>query len=259
MIMRVVIRDNRKSPLHYLEDLENFANGREYVFKPGVNVIVGENGCGKTTLMNLIKSYLMVDLSECSRGQFNKNINYLFNGFGDNNNFYDGVDVYADYSKNTFRLSHKGERIDNDEVCESHRTLAEFLEQNSSSTGESVVVALNSLFNLMFGKEAKLKFDYHDQFEEIYPQYVEYVEKHRVICDDEWTILMDEPDRNLSLENLSQIKSILSFHKPNTQIIAVVHNPLLICALSKKNGVNFIEMTDGYIDKVRKEVSNLMR
>jgi ABC-type cobalamin/Fe3+-siderophores transport system ATPase subunit len=69
---------------------------------------------------------------------------------------------------------------------------------------------------------------------------------------------MDEPDRNLDIENIAQIKGILSFHKPQTQIIAVVHNPLLIYALSKKKCVNFIELTPGYIDRVKKQINEIV-
>ena len=134
-----------------------------------------------------------------------------------------------------------------------------FLDQNESSTGEGVLVAINYLFGYMFGKKAKLTFDYDKQFSGHYQPYADYVKSHRVECDDEWTILMDEPDRNLSLENIAHIKAILSFHKPHTQVIAVVHNPLLICALSKKRNVNMIEMTDGYVEKVVREVYDLMK
>ena len=49
MVTKVIIQDNTKSPLRYIADLKAFNNGREYVFQPGVNIIVGENGCGKTT------------------------------------------------------------------------------------------------------------------------------------------------------------------------------------------------------------------
>lgn len=129
MVTKVEIKDNKRTPITYLPNLKNFKNGKVYEFKPGVNVIVGENGCGKTTLMNLIKKYLVVDYSECFRGEYNCNINDLFR----------------------------------------------------------------------------------------------------------------------------------TFHKEHTQVIAVVHNPLLICALSKKKSINLIEMTDGYIDKVRNEVRNLMK
>lgn len=256
MVTKVLIQDNTRSPLHYIADLEAFGNGREYVFLPGVNVIVGENGCGKTTLLNLIRAYLCVDYTECSRGDYNHNINKLFRTFT-NETILDGVDVFADYTKNTFRLSHAGEKA-RDNALKTAAEFSTFMDQNSASTGEGVVVAINYLFRHIFGKGTSLTFDYHDQFKEVYPLYVDYVEKHRMECDDEWTILMDEPDRNLSLENIGQVKGILSFHKPKTQIIAVVHNPLLICALSKNPTVHFIETTDGYVNRMVKEVNQLI-
>lgn len=254
---KVVIRDNAKSPLRYLQDLDNFKNGMEYSFKPGVNIIVGENGCGKTTLMNLIRKYLCVDYTECFRGDYNCNINDLFRDFK-GESMLDGVDVYADYAKNTFRLSLAGEKQRN-EALKTFEDFGSLLEQNSSSTGEGVLVAISYLFRYMFGKKAKMKYDYKVQFEKSYPLYVDYVERHRVICDEEWTVLMDEPDRNLSLDNIGQIKSILSFHKPNVQIIAVVHNPLLIYALSEEKDVNIIEMTDGYVKNVKRQIKELVR
>lgn len=257
MITKVVIRDNTKSPIHYIADLKAFKNGKEYVFHPGVNIIVGENGSGKTTLMNLIKKYLCVDYTECSRGEYNCNINALFRTFH-NNAMLDGVDVYADYKKNTFRLSHAGEKANND-AMKTFEEFGSFIDQNNSSTGEGVLVAINYLFGYIFGKKVQLLFDYKEQFREVYPLYVDYVEKHRVECADEWTILMDEPDRNLSLANLQNIKGILSFHKPHTQMIAVIHNPLLICALSKFEHINFIELTKGYIKKVKKEINKLIK
>lgn len=256
MVTKVVIRDNTKSPIRYIADLKAFRNGKEYVFRPGVNVIVGENGSGKTTLMNLIRKYLCVDYTECSRGDYNCNINALFRTFN-MDTMLDGVDVYADYNKNTFRLSHAGEKVHN-EAMKTFEEFGSFFDQNESSTGEGVLVAINYLFGYIFGKNAKLTFDYN-QFKKVYPLYVDYVDKHRVECEDEWTILMDEPDRNLSLQNLEHIKDILSFHKPQTQIIAVVHNPLLIYALSKMEHVHFIELTRGYVKEIRKQVNAIVK
>lgn len=74
--------------------------------------------------------------------------------------------------------------------------------------------------------------------------------------DFEYTILMDEPDRNLDIKNIMQVYNILSFHKPQTQIIAVVHNPALIYKLSKLDCVHFVEMTKGYLKKVIDFVNN---
>lgn len=255
MIYKVKIKDNQKSPLHYLPDLEAFKNGTEYLFQPGVNVIVGENGCGKTTLMKLIESYLVVDKEECGRGTFNSNINRLYQSLG--KDFLGGVSVIADYEKNTFRLCHVAEK-DDDQVMSSFRNFGTFFEQKHASTGEGVHMALASLFGYMFGGGAKLKFNY-SQFKEDYPEYIKYITKHRNTCIDEWTILMDEPDRNLDIENIDEIRGVLSFHKEQTQIIAVIHNPLLIYNLSNNPEVNLIEMTPGYVGKVKKTIDNLIK
>jgi len=254
MVTKVVIRDNKRTPFRYISELDNFANGKTYEFKAGVNVIVGENGCGKTTLLNLIKTYLMVDYTECNKGMFNSNINSLFMGW-EKDSFLDGVDVYADYEKNTFRLSHAGEKLSR-KAIETISDFSDAYEQSRSSTGQGVLIAISSLFNYIFSKKAKLNFDY-SMFADNYKQYYDYTQSHKVSCDNEWTILMDEPDRNLSIDNIVDVKGVLSFHKPYTQIISVVHNPLLIYALSKCDEVNFIEMTDGYINKVKKTIKSL--
>ena len=257
MVTKVIIKDNQKCPIDYITELKNFKNGKEYEFKTGVNVIVGENGSGKTTLLNLIRAYLLVDLSECSAGTYNCNINKLFPNPFDHKEILDGVDVFADYQRNTFRLCHAGERKHNDEIFEDDISSSQFLDQNWSSTGEGVIIALSALFKRIFSKNARLTFDYL-QFKDNYMEYMKYIHDH-VISGDEWTILMDEPDRNLSIDNIGQIECILNVHKKHTQIIAVIHNPLIIYALSKNPEVNFIEMTKGYVKKVVKEVNRIMK
>lgn len=252
MVTKVKINDNKRAPLGYLNDLKNFRSGTEYVFKPGVNIIVGENGCGKTTLLNILKLYLVVGYNECERGKFNSNINSIAS-------FHkiDGIDVYADYDKNTFRLSHAGERQKHDAI-ERFDDFGMTYMQAKSSTGESVNIAINRLLKLMFSQDVNLKFDY-DQFKDNYPEFHKYILEHREKdCPNEFTILMDEPDRNLSLENLKEIKEILSFHKENTQIIAVIHNPLLIASLSKIPDINFIEMTEGYVKKIKDAIREML-
>lgn len=258
MVTKVCINDNTNTPIRYLSDLDNFQNGKTFEFKAGVNIIVGENGSGKSTLLNLIKRYLLVDHRGCGRGIFNNRINALCKDIVDRTpKLYDGVGVYADYDKNTFSLCHEGE-IESDEIMKSRLNFAAYIEQARASTGEAVVVAINALWKIIFSPDAKLKFDY-SALKSDYPEYVEYVDKHRIECADEYTILMDEPDRNLSLENIGHIRNVLSFHKEQTQIIAVIHNPLLIYYLVKKNTVNVVEMTEGYVDKVMRTVKEMTR
>lgn len=256
MVEKVVVKNNKNTPIDYLPELKAFKDGSVFEFKKGVNIIVGKNGCGKTTLMNLIRKYLLVDLSECSAGEFNCNINDICDCFGDKH-VYDGVGVYADYQRNTFRLCHAGERTRNDDVFADEYSVNEFFGQKFSSTGEGVLKSLDSLFGRIFSKGARLKFDY-TQFKSNYKPYMRYIADH-VVEGDEWTVLMDEPDRNLDIENIEQIHGILNIHKEHVQIIAVIHNPLLILSLAKNPDVNIIEMTKGYVNSIRKKVNKLLK
>jgi hypothetical protein len=44
MVTKVIIKDNTKSPIYYLEDLPAFKNGKEFIFKEGVNNILKRSG-----------------------------------------------------------------------------------------------------------------------------------------------------------------------------------------------------------------------
>lgn len=40
--------------IKFKADYRCFKEGTEFVFKPGINLVVGENGCGKSTLLELL-------------------------------------------------------------------------------------------------------------------------------------------------------------------------------------------------------------
>lgn len=66
-------------------------------------------------------------------------------------------------------------------------------------------------------------------------------------------------DRNLDVDNIMDLYNVLSFHKPQTQIIAVIHNPALIYKLSELDCLNFIEMTKGYLKKITSFMNKKIR
>jgi ABC-type transport system involved in cytochrome bd biosynthesis fused ATPase/permease subunit len=72
-----------------------------------------------------------------------------------------------------------------------------------------------------------------------------------------FTVILDEPDKNLDIENIEMVENDLLLSTKTSQIIAAIHNPIMIYRLSKLNNVNFIELTKGYIDKINKLINKL--
>lgn len=253
MIQKIKITDNTDTPMgHYVAKLPSFANGTEYTFTNRVNVIVGENGCGKTTLLKTLRAYLAVYQDECGRGEYNCVLHKVYDWVNDK--MRDGADVYADYRLNTFSTFAAEDR-DPNVALESFRRFGEHYELNTMSKGQKTAYALLTLFEHMYSKNTKTTFNYKTVFGDCEP-YMDYIDKHRVLENENtWTILMDEPDNSVDMERIMELYGILSEPKDDTQIIAVLHNPFLIAKLSTVKSVNMIEMSDGYIDKIRKFVN----
>jgi len=267
MVGSVEIVDNTKSPIGYLMEIPNFANGMKYEFKPGVNIIIGENGCGKTTLLSLIRSYLMVDIRTVGTGMFNNALHKAHHNFGDNSDneafsesFSDGVIVKSDYYRQTFNYIRDNEISSNDINENSHISVGECLNSRFLSSGQSNSSSLGELFNMAFSlKPEQLVVNYEKIFKKYnYNNRIKYIKENK-IKGDEFTFLIDEPDSSLDIENIKMLYDIFSFHKEQTQIIAVLHNPLLIASLSQVECVNVIEMTDGYLNKIKKSINSLLK
>ena len=60
-----------------------------------------------------------------------------------------------------------------------------------------------------------------------------------------WSIDIDK------MQDEPKLDKVLSYQKEMTQLICVIHNPILIYKLSKLNYINFIELTDGYLEEIK--------
>jgi hypothetical protein len=207
-------------------------------------------------MLNIIRDYLMIDGERCGAGLFNGNIDKVLNGtfFDEVRAMKDGVEIYADYELNTFNYT-PFESRDNRVFLERGRYSEIMLkmDSNSMSKGQQTTFALSTLFQKIFGKNAVLKFDYKSVFGR-YESYMEYIEKHKIENNKVWTILMDEPDSSVDIDHIIELYNILSYKKEHTQIICVIHNPFLIAKLADVKDVNMIEMSRGYVRKIKKEV-----
>lgn len=274
MIRSVTVRDARCAPYSYVADIPALKEGTTIEFKPGINIIVGANGCGKSTLIKTIATYLL-----CGNGCMKTPTGY--NAVGDAVNdrhlwdptesekLLDGVDVAHDYNGVAFILRNSYE-MENGDALRDMDSFVSAYKRRVSSMGENTMFSIQTLFDVMFADKGveylafpvanlkKIMDNAGDVWKERIRQLLQYYKRNQVTDltpeDFQYTVLMDEPDRNLDIYNLDQVADILSQDKEMTQLIATVHNPLLIARLSQKPNVNIIEMTEGYVNAVHTEI-----
>lgn len=269
MIKSVKINDNSRLPVSYACELDSFKNGVEYNFNPGVNIIIGRNGCGKSTLIRLISQFMLCESTSVSQIP-DQPLDWpdLFKSdFGENSTtLNDGADIVSDYLGVVYNyITHKD--VDERAVMSSVENVSLYLHNAQSSTGETMISTLETLFDIAFSNKdiyfpLKKLFEMSKTSNDLWSKrmhaLLQYYKRNMVLIPQEefeFTFLLDEPDRNLDISNIEQMYEVLSYSKPYTQLICVLHNPILIYKLSKLEHVNFIEMTDGYLDEIKKVFS----
>lgn len=263
MIHKIEINNSNNSPFPYI-DLSrggNFNLQSSYTFTKGVNVIVGANGSGKSTLLDIIRSYTLCDKSNHSR--LPKSL-LSMNIFSHNVELLDGINVQSNYGCSTFNL--RGIEDNKNSFNSTDygiRDFAELLTSTSLSKGQQNLLTIENMFKVMFdeGNSSLLHFpikDISDKVKSLNSDHPWYLALNSLLSyymsnnipDEVVSVLMDEPEQNLDLYNTSKLFGILSHKRDDTQIICSIHNPLLIYRLSKLSHVNFIELTDGYIEDI---------
>lgn len=265
MIHKAILNNISLSPYPYIDSERNdiFNLKNEYEFKPGINILIGKNGCGKTTLLNILRSYTL-----CNNEYHSKlpksllDIN-LFRP-SESKPFLNGIDVLANYGASTYNLRNTKD-IPTHRQMDNLFNFKETIITNNHSTGQGNIHNIQTLLELMFNEpttNTTIKFPINeiinkiDSYEttnhpwksNLIDLYNYYIRNN--INDEVVTILMDEPEQNLDIDNLQQIYTILSETRPDTQIIASIHNPILIYRLSQLGNINIIEMNDGYLKTI---------
>lgn len=272
MITKVEIVNNENTPLSYLSSINGFENGKSYEFKPGINIVIGKNGCGKSTLLKLISIYCLCGgkyFSEIGHDTLNPLFDFTLDLSSDNTaNLKDGANIHCDYAGVVYNYIAQRE-MKNDTALKNIGNFECFFRGINSSTGESMMESLMHYFSLTFeNKDVQFPIQKlvdrskrcNNVLKDNIISLLKYYKKNAIDIsqqDFEYTMLMDEPDRNLDVFNIQQIYGILSQPKEMTQLICVLHNPIVIYRLSKLPNINFVEMSDGYLDSIKEMIKKL--
>lgn len=261
MIKSVIIDNNENLPLKYSYKLESLKNGTRFDFTNGVNIIIGKNGSGKTTLLKNIASYLL-----CKHNYYSQLPNFAvfgealkLNDLFNDNELKDGMKVKCDYAGVVYNYIPCNSQQNSADID----ILSNFIECGNKSAGERIIYEIYSLFELAFNnkniqfpiKEIISQRDKsNDLWKERFTNLLKYYKENSFVPtqdDFSFTFLIDEPDKNLDISNIEEMYNVLSYQKEMTQLICVIHNPILIYKLSKLDYINFIELTDGYLEEIK--------
>lgn len=270
MIQSVKITDNKNLPVSYAYKLDSFANGTEYKFKKGINIVIGKNGCGKSTLIRMIADFMLCKKSICSKMPYDvlQLMDLFYDSFDNKKGLKDGIEIKADYLSVVYNYF-VAKEMDNDDILSSAHTVSAFMDSISSSTGEGMVSMLCHLFDFAFkNKDVEFPIKQIESMMNVSNEYwagnfrllLEYYQKNRIQItkrDFAYTFLLDEPDRNLDVARIEEFYNVLSYEKEYTQLICVIHNPILIYKLSKLDYINFIEMSPDYLSEVKRVFENI--
>lgn len=258
MIEKVIIKDRKDLWKPYMGEV---LQDTEYNFTPGVNIIVGENGCGKSTLFKAIYNYMLANNGIYSSVP---NRRLLFPR-ANNEQLPKGMVIKADYKSRLYRLISFQDTCDNEKIFEHDANLEMFATLQHTSKGEESHHGFYKMMDIMFrvGKEYDFIKELTDKKEQLSnnidglcDKYIQYYTENQIPWNGKVTMMLDEPDNNLDVINLKHLYDLLTFEHPEIQVIAIIHNVALIKKLlkAKDDGVidiNFIEMTPGYLKMVK--------
>lgn len=260
MIEKIIITDRKNLWLPYMSEVLHEA---EYNFTSGVNIIVGENGCGKSTLFKAIYDYMLAN-------------NGIYSSVPDrrllfprskilDNQIPNGMKVKADYKSRLYRLISFQDTCANEKIFDHDANLEMFATLQHTSKGEECHHGFYKMLDIMFrvGKEYDFIQELTDKKKQLgnnndgfCDKYIQYYKENQIPWNGKVTMLLDEPDNNLDVINLKHLYDMLTFEHPEIQVIAIIHNIALIKKLleAKDKGtidINFIEMTPDYLKMVK--------
>lgn len=244
--------------------------GKDFLFKPGLNVVVGPNGIGKTALLSLIKKATCCNremFSTFDRNAITKNVR---------RGVFSCCNVRANYDIGTLQLLRTEDIVD-DERGMSFANGLIVLRTKGKSSGERSMMTIAHLVSMfktdgrvLTGERnldmrnfvkwvvrpieeecGKLTDENAISFPWRYLQ--DYYRRNRSNDGNAVTFVMDAPDVGLDVKNLQMLYRLLLqpiVNGNDFQFIVSLDNITLIQSLMRIEGINWIELSHGYLKAI---------
>jgi energy-coupling factor transporter ATP-binding protein EcfA2 len=245
--------------------------GKTFHFDDGLNVLFGTNGCGKSTLIKCMKAYCAV-----AHGGWTTVSNFQALGAGSVNHFpfvyrnftptgecdtiveWDGTPTF--YNDSDLKIDDMSWFYNKDALAREGLTSeAEQMDYMAKrpSSGQTRMQKLNKIFNIAKSPPEPTATSPNpgNRFELMEIAYLRSLPRTGRV-----TILLDEPEKSLSIPKQIELFRLLQSFGKDFQIIIATHSPFILF----EEGLNIIEMEPGYIEECKqiikdcgKEIFNL--
>jgi energy-coupling factor transporter ATP-binding protein EcfA2 len=263
VIDRLVIVDPNNTVIPWWANIKAFQGKTEFTFKPGINVLWGRNGSGKSSLVKMLAR-----LTHCEQG---------------------GVSKVTSESLREFRPIGGGPRTGQQLVsdgkgvwhCDPSVAVGliggafdyDFMDmgvRNTMFKGSHGETTLMRVFEILKGmKERKVPTIEYKSGKPTKPgvkadrwqkeNYENWLEATKYLREDSKesgppTVLLDEPDRSMDIPTQLRFWDTLTAHAKNYQMIVATHSMFALDV----PGANYIEVDFGYLNECRRARSIMM-
>jgi predicted ATPase len=251
VIKSLEITDEKNLPTPWWAKVKTLKKVTELTFKPGINVIVGRNAAGKSTVITLLARHFHCEedgitcITESS-------LSTLFKKLFEDDPYPDG-----------YKVRHDGQPVgyfSPDDIIGSGATFNyNFLEDDLNNRMMKASQGQKTMMNVMrtvekLRKTEKLLQTMNEKYvNDLWANRIRIVKKllKGTGPKGQKTLLLDEPERSLDLEN--EIVFFQQLRKMDLQVIMATHS---VFAFMMKD-VNFIELNRGYVKSIRAKLEEM--